>query len=165
MTRRLVLWDLDGTLADDRHRIQYALDKNWVEYYAWANIVNDAVHPEGREAFFHELNQPDTYFGYLTGRREDVRIPTTEWLEAQGFPQSKYLIMRQFSQPSTELPLANLKAKTVEQLLATGKYSEVVLFDDDPEVFRVVTEQHGPGSAVHCTWYIKEKALVRAAIS
>jgi len=77
----LVILDIDGVLADIRHRLHYlaARPKNWEGFFAAAK--NDQVLEVGAEfakraAATHEIV-------YLTGRPERLRAATQAWLDQQ----------------------------------------------------------------------------------
>jgi uncharacterized HAD superfamily protein len=162
-SRKLALIDIDGVLADDSIRIHYALDKNWIQYFSEQNMMADKVLPQGWDLITQKLAE-----GYdvelLTGRREDLRGTTRAWLWYHEFPT-----LRIHMKPmGTKLPLATFKANYMLELKAKRAlqgvtYSEMILWDDDPEVVREVQKQLGSESAVHCTWYIKKSAMVTAA--
>jgi len=154
----LSLIDIDGVIADDRHREQYSINKQYVQYFDKVRMSNDAVWEEGRKLVEDRIKAGDT-IAYLTGRREDRRQVTEEWLDRNHFPMGR-LTMRRFDQT---MPLALFKAEYIHDLIASGNFESVVLFDDDPEVIRFVNEDVGPGHAVHCTWHIKPAKMVRAA--
>lgn len=153
----VALLDLDGVLADDRHRAEYALNKQWDEYFREDRMYADTVWPEGR-ALYERSIADGKAVQFLTGRREDTRGVTQRWLDDQGFHGS--LNMRPLG---VKVPLSQLKSEFICNLLRDRTVTSVVLFDDDPEVIRVVTAQCGEGYAQHCTWYQKPKAMVREA--
>lgn len=158
---KLALLDIDGVIADDRHRVKYALIRQWATYFRPELVEADKVWPQGRD-LCQRLLRRGWQVGYLTGRREDLRATTTAWLETHGFPLDRAPLMRGFSE---SMPLANLKTKRLRELIEQGGYRKVVLFDDDPEVIRLVHQELGRKYAVHCTWHVKEKAMVKAATS
>lgn len=155
---KLALIDIDGVLADDRARLPHALAKEYALYFDPEAMAADLAHSEGQMLVSRAL---DTGYvvAYLTGRREDRRTVTEYWLDAHGFPAGR-LTMRSFTE---KMPLANFKTEYIQKILAFGTYTDVVLFDDDPEVIRFVKEQVGPDFAHHCTWQVKEKELVKLA--
>lgn len=154
----LSLIDIDGVIADDRHREQFSIAKQYVQYFDKERMSNDGVWEQGRDLVQDRMKRGDT-IAYLTGRREDRRQVTEDWLDKHGFPMGR-LTMRRFDQTK---PLAIFKADYIHDLLASGNFESVVLFDDDPEVIRFVNEDVGPGHAVHCTWHTKPAKMVRAA--
>lgn len=153
---RLALFDLDGVLADDRHRIQFALDKEWAEYFAPERMAADGVHPQGA-AMVKTMQNLGWTIGYLTARRWDTRDVTEAWQLANGFPPG-LLIMRSADRT---MRAGDYKSLEVGELIGTGDFDYLVLFDDDPEVIRTVGSAHGEQHVVHCTWSVKPDALVK----
>lgn len=159
---KLALLDIDGVLADDSHRVHYALDKQWKDYFEPFTVLGDTAFPIAKT--FVRLLQEEGYdIAYLTGRRGDLRQITETWLDINAFPVGR-LIMRPFPEPPQKIVLANFKRDIISDLLRTlPQYDDVVLFDDDPEVIRFVGEQLGAEHVMLCDWHVKEKALVKLA--
>lgn len=155
--------DIDGVLADDRHRTAYALKRQWAEYFNPERVILDGVWAEGA-ALVRDLRKRGTEVNFMTGRREDLRPVTEQWLKIHGFfdPETTGtdLHMRPFDDPR-RLPM--LKADMLSGLQAVEPEETFVLYDDDPEVIRVVGERFGADAVEHCTWHIKPEALVRRA--
>lgn len=73
----LVIFDLDGTLADDSHRSHLLREnpKRWNEYFALCHL--DAPKPEVVEL---AKTLSETYSVVIwSGRSESVRSPTLQW--------------------------------------------------------------------------------------
>lgn len=157
---RLALVDIDGVLANDSHRVQYALERKWGDYFAPERMKADTVWPQG-QALIKRLLAEGWQVEYLTGRRDDRHTLTFDWLIDNGYPWAG-LHTRPFS---VTKPLANLKSEFVGKALDSGRFRNVVLFDDDPEVIRLVQHDHGAEHGVHCTWHVKQKALVKTAVA
>lgn len=155
---RLALFDIDGVLANDTHRVHHALAWRWTEYFKPETVAADPVWEQGRAAIAAE-QEAGACIAYLTGRREDLRPVTAQWLEEKMFPNG-VLFMRPMN---VHKPLAILKAEIIGSLIDSGQYVSVVLYDDDPEVVRVARSRFGEDVAVHCTWHVKQKALIRKA--
>jgi hypothetical protein len=149
---RLALLDLDGVIADDRHRVQHALARDWNEYFGLMH--RDAVWPQGRELYDAAVIS-DWTIGYCTGRREDTRQVTRRWLKHKGFDHQAPLIMRRHDD---RRPLAELKAMIVREAL--DLYDQVIMYDDDPHVIEMVALVPG-ARAHHCQWYRKPDRMVR----
>jgi hypothetical protein len=160
VTRTLALLDLDGVLANDTHRVKHALHKEWEQYFDKDKILIDAVWPQGRALADQLLAAPDVEIAYMTGRREDLEAVSTLWLNTHQFPRGK-VYTRPFS--AAGIPLANFKSNLITSIKARRPDLNVVLYDDDPEVIKQVRKDHGFEAGVHCTWHIKQKALVRRA--
>jgi FMN phosphatase YigB (HAD superfamily) len=154
---RLALFDLDGVLADDRHRVEYALRREWAVYFQDDMLRRDAVWPQGR-ALYEDCILAGFDIGYLTGRREMTRAPTRKWLKRKDFDHKAPLIMRR---DDDGRPLAELKATIVAEVLLRELYDEVWLWDDDPHVIQLTAALGHPAVARHCTWYTKPERMVR----
>lgn len=156
----LSLIDIDGVIADDEARVEFALAKDWTNYFDHARMMEDIPLSQGRELIQAELDKGNEV-QYLTGRREDLRGVTTAWLVKNEFP----LLPLHMRPLGKKIPLANLKGDFMRDIVLTEIYDHVVLFDDDPEVIRLVQEQLGMDSGVHCTWKVKRMAMVKEAIA
>ncbi len=155
MIRRLALIDLDGVLADDRHRVQYAISRDWGTYFGLMHL--DDVWQQGRDLYENVPLAGFDELAYCTGRRDDTRHTTRKWLKKAGFDHKAELIMRD---TEDRRRLAEVKADVVGQRLRD--YDEVWMFDDDPEVISEVSKVER-GVGYHCTWYIKPTRMVKKA--
>ncbi len=153
MRRRLALVDLDGVVCDDRHRVHYAVDRDWNEYFA--RMDADAVWPQGRELIVNIDLAGFDDVAYCTGRRRDTEVTTLRWLKKHGFDYKLPLLMRH---PNDRRPLAEVKAEVVES--CADLYDEVWMFDDDPTVIAAVSAVER-GFGYHCTWYTKPPRMIR----
>lgn len=154
--RRIALFDLDGTLADDRHRVQHVLDGDWAGYFQPERVSADTVLAEGMK-LVQKYQRAGFEIGYLTARRHILRSTTEDWLDKGGFPTGR-LYMKEWEETR---PAANFKADICQHLLRSKVFNEVVLFEDDPETVAHVnktTDAH----AILITYYVKEKAMVKA---
>lgn len=137
-----VIFDIDGTVADCRHR-QGHLDgvvPDWEAFFAASG--SDAPLPAGVAlAMAYRLNAE---LLWLTGRPERYRKLTTQWLHDQGLP-TVHLWMR----PNDDMrPAAVFKSERVSQLATTG-YVRLIVDDDD----QVVTALRDAGWPVeHAKW-------------
>lgn len=152
--KRLAYFDLDGVICNDQHRVHHAQARNWGDYFA--RMTEDTPWRQGRELFEAAI-LAGFDVAFLTGRREDTRQWTVDWLQQHGYDHTLPLVMR----PENErMPLANLKAAVVAESLRF--IAEVQLFDDDPEVVKLVGQLNG-ATARHCTWHVKDKSLIKKA--
>ena len=90
-TRRIVIFDLDGTLAniDHRRHLVEGVQKDWRRFFAACryDILNDPV----AAAFFGFSKQFDRWI--VSGRSDEVELETRVWLRDKGlFPD--LLLMR-----------------------------------------------------------------------
>lgn len=158
----LILFDLDGVLADDSHRTHFALAKKWHDYFQ--GIPRDTVFLAGKALVeqYREYPEDQVEIQYLTGRRIDTYRNTKHWLEDNDFPNPDRVTMRGFADRDV---LSKYKVGVIKNVLEGGHYSGVLLYDDDPEVVRLVNETFGEGTALQTPWYVKPTAMVKAALS
>lgn len=122
----LAVIDIDGVLADVRHRLHHVAHppKDWDAFFAAAG--SDAVLDEGR-AVAERLDE-DHELVYLSGRPERCRRDTVAWLRRHSLPDGRVLL-----RPEGDRRPARLFKLDRLCDLATGR--EVgVLVDDDPAV-------------------------------
>jgi hypothetical protein len=135
--RPLAVIDIDGVVADVRHRLQLiqGTPRRWDEFFAAA--ADDPPLPDGVALVLKLAADHDIV--WLTGRPERNRRLTTAWLAAQGLP-TEPLLMR----PNRDFRPARLTK--LEQLRTLrGEREVAVVVDDDPEVVAMVA---GEGFAV-----------------
>ncbi len=148
----VAVFDLDGVLADVRHRLHLLATrpKQWDAFFAAA--VDDPLLPDGAD-LLHELAA--TYdIVYLTGRPERTRALTEDWLRRLRLPSGE-LRMR----PDRDHRPARLfKAEQMRAL--TRSRTVVVVVDDDPEVVALL---RADGHVVrHADWLPYAEPLGRA---
>lgn len=140
--RPYAVLDIDGVLADVRHRLRHleSRPKDWTAFFAEA--PDDPVLPEGL-LLAHELAASHEVL-YLTGRPERCRHDTEEWLVTQGFPRGR-LLMRS---DTDRRPARFTKVERLRRLEA--ERGVAILVDDDERVVAAALEA---GFAVrHATW-------------
>lgn len=128
---KAVVWDLDGTLSDDRARahfveVQEGRTRDWMSYFdaidsdppiAASMEVLRALHGHGIRILF------------LTGRPEYTREKTMKWLQANGLVDYDRLLMR----PGGERrPAGDFKVEVIQSL--RGFYEVVCAFEDRIDV-------------------------------
>lgn len=149
-------FDIDGFVADDRHRVHHAEKKTpegWTAYFG--AMGQDPVHPEGRariEWWEREIKAP---WAWLTTRRDDTRWMTRGWLnEKQLGHSSRQLYMRPIWDTR---PSASVKFERIEEWAQL--YDTVYVHDDDPEVIRLAGTLPNV-LAVFCNWQPKPAHMV-----
>ena len=128
--RPLAVVDIDGVVADVRHRLHFIEGKprQWDRFFAAA--TDDPPLPEG-VALVNEL-AADHDVLWLTGRPERTRRATRTWLAAQGLP-TESLIMR----PNRDFrPARVTKRDELRRLRADRQIAVVVV--DDPQVVELL---------------------------
>jgi hypothetical protein len=132
----LAVFDLDGVVADVRHRLHY-LDrrpKNWVRFFSAAD--RDPPLAEGVD-LAREYAKSHVLV-WLTGRPERLRRVTVDWLASHDLP-TELLVMR----PNGDRrPARDFKAAQLATLAAEAEVAIVV--DDDPEVVARLRERGWP---------------------
>ena len=154
----LVLLDIDGVVADDSHRVEYAVRKDWGIYFD--QVSHDTPLKQGYDLAWKYAGMSDTEVQYLTGRRIDLYWKTVKWLGKHGFPNPEFITMRGFAHKNI---LARYKESVIRSALESGRYRSVVLFEDDPAVVAHVNAVFGEGTAVLCDWYVKNPEMVKYA--
>jgi FMN phosphatase YigB (HAD superfamily) len=128
---KAVIWDLDGTLSDDRARahfveVEEGRKRDWKSYFdaigsdppiAASLEVLRALHAAGNRVIF------------LTGRPEHTRRTTERWLKANGLTEYDRLLMRP---PGDYRPSGRFKVGEIAKL--RREYELVCAFEDRIDV-------------------------------
>jgi hypothetical protein len=125
--RPMAIVDLDGVLADVRHRLP-CIDgrhKDWDAFFA--AIPDDPPLAEGF-AVVGRLLADGHDVVLLTGRPERARADTEAWLARHGLPRLRVVMRRDVDRR----PARQLKRSLVRRLAAGRTLAAVV--DDDPAV-------------------------------
>jgi hypothetical protein len=125
-TPMVAVVDIDGVLADVRHRLHHVTDhpKDWPAFFAGAG--DDGLLAEGEETLRRLAEVYEVV--YLSGRPERLRTVTSQWLARHDLPPGR-LVLR----PSGDYrPSRVWKVEQLEALAETR--TVVVLVDDDPRV-------------------------------
>jgi phosphoglycolate phosphatase-like HAD superfamily hydrolase len=150
--RPYAVLDIDGVLADVRHRLHHLerTPKDWSSFFAAA--ARDPLLPEGAAvaatlAEGHEVV-------YLTGRPERCRRDTLAWLTRYGLPAGR-LLMRgnDDRRPARQTKLAHLRALSRRAPVA-------IVVDDDPEVVAAVSAAGWP--TLLADWVPRAEVLSKA---
>ncbi|MEX2660012.1 MAG: hypothetical protein WD232_09965 [Acidimicrobiales bacterium] len=150
--RPLAIVDIDGVVADVRHRLHHleGRRKDWDAFFAAA--VDDPPYEEGL-AIVAELAE-DHEVVFLTGRPERCRADTELWFEANGMAGHR-LFMRP---EGTRRPAAHVKRELLDRL-AEGREVAVIV-DDDPLVIAAMRSAGRP--TFHATWGERSATLHQA---
>jgi phosphoglycolate phosphatase-like HAD superfamily hydrolase len=131
MKPKAVVWDLDGTLSDDRARAHYVeveqgQKRDWESYF---DAIEDDPPIAASIELLHALRRSGTRIIYLTGRPEYTRLRTQRWLKANGLDEFDLLLMR----PHGERRHAGqFKVEVIQEL--REKYEIVCAFEDRMDV-------------------------------
>jgi phosphoglycolate phosphatase-like HAD superfamily hydrolase len=133
----LIVFDLDGTLANIEHRLAFVRSKpkNWAAFDA--GIPNDKVNPYVAEAF-HALKNAGNKVIFASGRNEHSRTATVDWLQKNDFwTYTSKLYMRKADDFRGD---DIVKREILDEIIADyGKKPDMV-FDDRPRVVRMWRE-------------------------
>jgi FMN phosphatase YigB (HAD superfamily) len=150
--RPLAVFDVDGVLADVRHRLHHleVRPQRWERFFRSAD--RDPLLTEGAERLRAALVDHDVM--YLTGRPERTRRLTEHWLACHDLPVGP-LVMRA---DDDHRPARWLK-RDVLRTLATVR--EVVsVLDDDPAVVSVLEADGWP---VELATWLPHSSTLRSA--
>jgi phosphoglycolate phosphatase-like HAD superfamily hydrolase len=150
--RRLAVVDIDGVVADVRHRLHLVEQrpKQWEEFFALA--AQDPPLAEG-VALVRELAAEHDVV-WLTGRPARTRRLTERWLAEQGLPAG-VLVMR----PDRDYRPARFTKREELRRLRRRRQIAVVV-DDDPEVTATLAED---GFPVRLADWLPHSSTLRAA--
>nr|WP_066062605.1 hypothetical protein [Frankia sp. EI5c] len=150
--RPLAVIDVDGVVADVRHRLKFlrALPGDWEAFFAAADIDPPLV--EGVELVRSLARDHDVI--WLTGRPERSRATTERWLREQGLPLRE-LRMRP---DADRRPARIFKRSELRRLGAHRRVAVVV--DDDPAVVELLRADGWP--VLRADWLAYEPTLGNA---
>jgi beta-phosphoglucomutase-like phosphatase (HAD superfamily) len=137
MKLRAVIWDLDGTLSDDRARahfveVEKGNERDWKSYF---DAIEDDPPIAASIAILHALRKDGIRILYLTGRPEHTREKTERWLRANGLDEYDLLLMR----PNNEKrPAGEFKVEVVGDL--RRQYEIVCAFEDRVDVAEILRQ-------------------------
>ena len=150
---RVAVLDIDGVLADVRHRLHHIQGHppDWDAFFA--EVSADPVLEDGR---VEALAASASGLGivYLTGRPERCRLDTVLWLTAHGLPEAE-VVMRA---DHDRRPARVLKVQALRRLARVHEIA--YLLDDDPQVCEAVRE--AGFRVVEATWMQRPAALADA---
>ncbi|GAA2885629.1 hypothetical protein Acy02nite_80130 [Actinoplanes cyaneus] len=146
------MFDVDGVVADVRHRLRHLekRPKDWTAFFAAAHrdpALRPGVDLVHEYTTGHELV-------WLTGRPERLRTVTERWFSEHGLPVGR-LLMRP---DHDRRPAKDYKAHRVRRLAADATIAVIV--DDDPEVVRRLQRDGFPVRLAD--WVPHRKSLARA---
>lgn len=129
--KNIVIFDIDGTLANGEHRVHYVREKpkNWFKYNSLMHLdtVNEhVVH------MYHTLQYAGYILYIVSGREDQFRDVTLEWLEKNEIRHYRALYMRKAGDYRSDDIVK-------EELLLTHFDKDRILcvFDDRPRVIRM----------------------------
>jgi phosphoglycolate phosphatase-like HAD superfamily hydrolase len=152
MTRPLAVFDIDGVLADVRHRLRFVENKpkDWDAFFDAA--IDDPPLPQGVALARESAKECEVV--YVTGRPERCRADTLAWFEQHGLPQGQLSMRRR-----RDFRPARVAKLELLQRLADERTVAVVVDDDE----QVCDAYEGAGFRVlRARWMSEEPVLERA---
>jgi beta-phosphoglucomutase-like phosphatase (HAD superfamily) len=138
---KAVVWDLDGTLADDQARahfveVEAGAARDWRSYF---DAIDQDPPIAASMEILRALHAQGIRIVFLTGRPEYTRPKTERWLRANGLTEYDDLLMR----PEGEYrPAGFFKVEVIEGL--RGRYELVCAFEDRIDVADALREAGVP---------------------
>ena len=150
--RPLAVFDVDGVLADVRHRLRHVerRPKDWDAFFAAA--VDDPPLAEG--VALARASADDCEVVYVTGRPERCRDDTLAWFRRHGLPEGRLSMRR----GADRRPARVAKPELLGQL-ARGRTVAVVV-DDDAQVCDAY--EAAGWRVLRATWMTAPETLRRA---
>ena len=130
----LVVFDIDGTLADNHHRVHHVKSKpkNWPAYDA--AIPDDTTIWPMAETF-RALRLAGYDIIFVTGRSERSRKDTVHWLADHNLHGGEKLYMRAANDFRHD---DIVKPEMLDQIIADYGKKPDIWFDDRPRVVRAI---------------------------
>ena len=151
-TPPLAVFDVDGVLADVRHRLRYLerRPKDWDAFFDAA--VDDP--PLATGVGLAQASAEDCEVVYVTGRPERCRADTLAWFAQHGLPEGT-LSMRgaRDRRPARVAKLELLRRLASDRVVA-------VAVDDDPAVCRAYAD--AGFTVLRATWMTEQPTLFEA---
>lgn len=150
--RPLAVFDVDGVLADVRHRLHHVERgrKDWDAFFAAA--VDDPPLEQGLE--LARASAVDCDLAYVTGRPEHLREDTLAWFARHGLPEGELSMRR----AGDRRPARQAKPPLLARL-ARGRVVAVVV-DDDLQLCRAY--EAAGYRVIRADWMASAPALQRA---
>lgn len=130
----LVIFDIDGTVANLDHRLKYVRTKpsNWNAFNA--AMKYDLPIPAVVEVCQRYIADPDVFVVFASGRSDDNLADTEDWLEKHGMSGHNGLFMRAFKDSRSDDIIKKEILGTIESVF--HKKPDFV-FDDRPRVVKM----------------------------
>ena len=150
--RPLAVFDIDGVLADVAHRLRF-LDgrpKDWDGFFAAA----PADPPLAQGVALAQQAATDCEVVYVTGRPEQCRADTVDWLRRHGLPEGRLEMRRGRDRRPARVAKPELLAR-----IARGRVVAVVV-DDDEQVCDAY--ERAGWTVLRARWAVDSPTLIEA---
>ena len=136
---RVAVFDIDGVLADCRHRLHFAEEKDYDRFYGDSYMAGDECILAGFELMLSFIKQ-GYMIAFVTGRPERTRKITQEWLKMYMPDDLHYAIANVFMRKDGDYrPSPIVKEELMANVFAKFPECEDGWFiDDDPENVKAI---------------------------
>lgn len=161
--QRLLLLDLDGVVADCRHRLHYQRAKDYDAFYSADEILQDEMIVQGKILSYLLSDTPSKNWicrmVVLTGRPERTRLSTQCWLDHNCISFSEMIMrkdgdyrpsdiikpenliewqLKRIERNITKRQLNKLKKNPVPEIF--DEWDEIIVVDDDPSNVKAIQQ-------------------------
>ena len=140
MKKDLVIFDIDGTLADNDHRVHHLYkpdgSRDWDAFFA--EQAYDTLRKDVGHVYDLYAQDPNITIAVLTGRGEEWREVTENWLKMYGLTEHEMLVMRPLNDRTDD---HILKLDQIKQWEQDG-YNIIGFYDDRKRICDAARE-HG----------------------
>jgi hydroxymethylpyrimidine pyrophosphatase-like HAD family hydrolase len=127
----LVVFDIDGTLANIEHRLGFVRSKpkNWAAFES--GIPNDKINMPVASVYWAMMMRDNVDIVIASGRNESSRQATVDWLTANHLTGWQKLYMRKAGDFRSD---DIVKEEILDQIVEEYKKLPDLVFDDRPRV-------------------------------
>jgi len=138
MSKLLVVFDIDGTVANLDHRLKYVRckPKNWPAFNK--GIKFDLPIKATVDVCIRYIEDPNVYVIFASGRSDDTRKDTETWLSENGMGEYDDLYMRRFGDYRCD---SIVKREILYGIIESYKQMPDMVFDDRPRVVKMWREE------------------------
>lgn len=129
MDKKVIVFDIDGTLADGEHRMHLIRGegkKDWKTFFDMA--LDDPPHHEIQWLNHIMADRDDVDLIVLTARPEKRRSITEQWLMEHGIKHTE-LILKTDREEADRVPDYAFKERILDELIAQGRRPYMVFED------------------------------------
>lgn len=132
---KILVCDIDGTVADLSHRLQYAKGdtKDWKKFFSLLSEDTARMDVYNSARLFAEEN--DAALVFVSARPEDYREETEQWLRDNGMNYDNLLMRRKGDKRQDTDVKSDIYNRYLKQ------YEIVRVYDDRPSVIRMWREK------------------------
>lgn len=139
---KVYLFDIDGTIANLAHRLHHiqSTPKDWDSFFAGCHADEPIPH-------VIEMARDLAFAGkgivYVSGRSDQCRRQTREWLDSHGLPAGPLYMRKEGDHREDN----QVKGELLDQLVLDG-YQPIMAFDDRNQVVKMWRERGIPCAQV-----------------